>query len=74
MVTMISSFDFRDKTIRMDEVASVWWRRPQPFGIPAEVRDPAVRHFAMSEAATALQDGAFMARNAIIEARRRTAR
>jgi glutathione synthase/RimK-type ligase-like ATP-grasp enzyme len=46
---------FPDKTVRMDEVRSVWWRRPQPFGIPAEVRDPAVRHFAMSEAATALQ-------------------
>ena len=46
---------FPDKTVRMDEVASVWWRRPQPFGIPPEVRDPTVRHFAMSEAATAFQ-------------------
>ena len=44
---------FPDKTVRMEEVTSVWWRRPQPFGIPPEVRDPAARHFAMSEAATA---------------------
>jgi glutathione synthase/RimK-type ligase-like ATP-grasp enzyme len=47
---------FPDRTaVRMDEVTSVWWRRPQPFGIPPEVRDPAVRHFAISEAATAFQ-------------------
>ncbi len=46
---------FPDRTVRMDEVKAVWWRRPQPFGIPPEVKDPAVRHFAMSEAATALQ-------------------
>lgn len=52
-----SDFELRfpDKTVRMDEVTSVWWRRPQAFGIPPEVRDPAARHFAMSEAATALQ-------------------
>jgi hypothetical protein len=29
---------------------SVWWRRPQPFGIPAEVRNPVHRAFAMGEA------------------------
>jgi glutathione synthase/RimK-type ligase-like ATP-grasp enzyme len=52
-----SDFDLRfpDRTVRMDEVSAVWWRRPQAFGIPPEVRDPAVRFFAMSEAATALQ-------------------
>jgi glutathione synthase/RimK-type ligase-like ATP-grasp enzyme len=46
---------FPDRTVSMKEVSAVWWRRPQPFGIPAEVKDPAARHFAMSEAATAFQ-------------------
>lgn len=46
---------FSDATVPMNEVTAVWWRRPQPFGIPNTVTDPAVRHFAMSEAATAFQ-------------------
>jgi hypothetical protein len=29
---------------------SVWWRRPQPFGIPADVRNPVHRTFAIGEA------------------------
>jgi glutathione synthase/RimK-type ligase-like ATP-grasp enzyme len=55
---------FPDRTVSMHEVKAVWWRRPQPFGIPPEVRDPAVRHFAMSEAATAFQ-GMWQASNAL---------
>lgn len=46
---------FADRTVSMKEVSAVWWRRPQPFGIPAEVKDPAARQFAMSEAAKAFQ-------------------
>lgn len=34
-------------------IRSVWWRRPQPFGLPAEMRDDTHRRFAMSEANTA---------------------
>ncbi|HOX26024.1 MAG TPA: alpha-L-glutamate ligase [Candidatus Krumholzibacteria bacterium] len=41
--------------VGLDEVKAFWWRRPQGFGIPAAVSDPAMRHFAMSEAATAFQ-------------------
>jgi glutathione synthase/RimK-type ligase-like ATP-grasp enzyme len=41
--------------IPMDEVTAVWWRRPQAFGFPAEIKDPAHRHFAQSEAGTAFQ-------------------
>src|SRR5262245_12154495 len=55
---------FSDRTVSMKEVSAVWWRRPQPFGIPPEVHDPAVRHFAMSEAATAFQ-GMWQASNAL---------
>src|SRR5262249_46624783 len=55
---------FPDRAVSMDEVTAVWWRRPQPFGIPAEIKDPAIRHFAMSEAATAFQ-GMWQASNAL---------
>lgn len=41
--------------VPMDEVTAVWWRRPQPFGLPPTITDPAHRQFAMSEAATAFQ-------------------
>ncbi len=41
--------------ISMDEVSAVWWRRPQAFGFPAEIKDPAHRYFAQSEANTAFQ-------------------
>jgi len=34
-------------------ISAVWWRRPQPFRLPANVTDPVNRRFAMSEATTA---------------------
>jgi glutathione synthase/RimK-type ligase-like ATP-grasp enzyme len=37
----------------LSEISSVWWRRPQPFELPATLTDPAHRRFAMSEAETA---------------------
>jgi len=42
--------------VDLSEVKSVWWRRPQPFGLPTAITDPAHRRFAMSEAATAFQE------------------
>lgn len=36
-------------------VRAVWWRRPRPFGLPPELRDPEHRRFALSEANTAFQ-------------------
>lgn len=44
-----------DKLIDMDEVRSVWWRRPQAFGHHAQSMEPLARHFAMTETATAFQ-------------------
>lgn len=45
-----------DRTsIHMEQVSAVWWRRPQPFTLPANLTDPAYRHFALAEAATAFQ-------------------
>lgn len=41
--------------VPMSAVKAVWWRRPQSFNPPAQITDPHVRHFAMSEAATAFQ-------------------
>jgi glutathione synthase/RimK-type ligase-like ATP-grasp enzyme len=41
--------------VPMESVKSVWWRRPQGFGLPATGMDPLARHFAMTEAATAFQ-------------------
>ena len=41
--------------VPMAEVTAVWWRRPQAFGFPAEIKDPAHRHFVQSEAATVFQ-------------------
>ncbi len=34
----------------LGECRAAWWRRPQPFGIPAEVTDPTHRAFAATEA------------------------
>jgi glutathione synthase/RimK-type ligase-like ATP-grasp enzyme len=48
----------------MEEVTGVWWRRPQAFGFPAELKDPAHRHFAQSEAVTAFQ-GMYQASEAL---------
>jgi glutathione synthase/RimK-type ligase-like ATP-grasp enzyme len=42
------------RAVSMDEVISVWWRRPQAFGIPQKMA-PAARQFAMTETATAFQ-------------------
>lgn len=36
--------------IDLDRCRSVWWRRPQPFGIPDYVRNPVHRMFALGEA------------------------
>jgi len=41
-------------TLDFDTVRAVWWRRPQPFRPPAGM-EPAHRHFALSESATAFQ-------------------
>ena len=46
---------FPDRIVNMEEVTAVWWRRPQAFGVPPSVKDPSIRHFVMSEAATAFQ-------------------
>lgn len=39
--------------IDFSTIHAVWWRRPQPFRLPAAITDPAHRRFAISEAATA---------------------
>jgi glutathione synthase/RimK-type ligase-like ATP-grasp enzyme len=39
----------------LETVTAVWWRRPQPFGLPAALSEPAHRQFAASEASTAFQ-------------------
>ncbi|HSV67055.1 MAG TPA: ATP-dependent carboxylate-amine ligase [Mycobacteriales bacterium] len=39
--------------VPLDEVRSVWWRRPQPYGVPATITDPVLRSFALSETSTA---------------------
>src|ERR1700755_2443716 len=36
-------------------VPAVWWRRPQPFRLPADIKDTNAQRFALSEAATAFQ-------------------
>lgn len=41
--------------VPMSDVSAVWWRRPQPFGVPAEVKDPVHRQFAYTESATVFQ-------------------
>jgi glutathione synthase/RimK-type ligase-like ATP-grasp enzyme len=49
-------FELRRKSggsIDLAGVRAVWWRRPQPFTLPAEMRDEHHRRFAVSEAATA---------------------
>jgi len=39
----------------LDQVQSVWWRRPQPFRLPVALTDPVHRRFALSESETAFQ-------------------
>jgi glutathione synthase/RimK-type ligase-like ATP-grasp enzyme len=43
------------KTLDLSVIRAVWWRRPQPFGFPADMTDPTARHFAQSESTTAFQ-------------------
>ena len=40
-------------TLDLETISAVWWRRPQPFGLPEKMKDQTNRRFAMSEAATA---------------------
>jgi glutathione synthase/RimK-type ligase-like ATP-grasp enzyme len=40
-------------TLDLQTITAVWWRRPQPFGLPATMKDVTHRRFAVSEAATA---------------------
>jgi glutathione synthase/RimK-type ligase-like ATP-grasp enzyme len=42
-----------DARLDLADVTAVWWRRPQPFGLPSEMRDAAHRRFAHSESSTA---------------------
>jgi glutathione synthase/RimK-type ligase-like ATP-grasp enzyme len=37
----------------LSTIGAVWWRRPQPFQLPPEMKDPGHRRFAVSEASTA---------------------
>jgi glutathione synthase/RimK-type ligase-like ATP-grasp enzyme len=53
--TCDQSLHFEDGLVHMNEVTAVWWRRPQAFGVPSIVKDPVVRQFVMTEAATAFQ-------------------
>jgi glutathione synthase/RimK-type ligase-like ATP-grasp enzyme len=39
----------------LEEVRTVWWRRPGEFGLPETLRDPAHRRLALSESNTAFQ-------------------
>ena len=42
-------------TLDLSGIGAVWWRRPQAFGFPAEMKDEAARRFAWSETATVFQ-------------------
>jgi hypothetical protein len=39
--------------VDMREVGAIWWRRPQPFGVPPEIRDEAPKRFMQSESIAA---------------------
>jgi glutathione synthase/RimK-type ligase-like ATP-grasp enzyme len=51
-------------TLDLDSITAVWWRRPQGFGLPGSLTDPAHRQYALSEAATAF-DGLYQSMNAL---------
>jgi glutathione synthase/RimK-type ligase-like ATP-grasp enzyme len=51
-------------TLDLDSIGAVWWRRPQGFGVPDSLADPAHRQYALSEAATAF-DGLYQSMNAL---------
>jgi glutathione synthase/RimK-type ligase-like ATP-grasp enzyme len=42
-------------TLDLASVTAVWWRRPQLFGLPSGMTDPAHRRYAASEAGTLFQ-------------------
>jgi glutathione synthase/RimK-type ligase-like ATP-grasp enzyme len=50
--------------VALEDVTAVWWRRPQPFGLPADLTDPGYRQFAVSEATTAFH-GAWQSTKAL---------
>jgi len=43
------------RRIDLAEVTAVWWRRPQPYGLPPELSDPVHRAFAQQELDFALR-------------------
>ena len=47
----------------LSQIGAVWWRRPQPYGLPLTIRDPAHRRYALSETETAFQ-GLYQSMNA----------
>jgi len=42
------------QSIRLSEIKSFWWRRPQPIGIDPRIEDPQSRAFAFQECVSAL--------------------
>ena len=46
---------YRGQTIDLSKVSSVWWRRPQPYGMNPVVTDPVLDHFAIREVDEAIQ-------------------
>lgn len=43
------------RRLPLEALRSVWWRRPQGYGVPAQGMSPQDRQFALSESATAFQ-------------------
>lgn len=43
------------RRLTIETVRAIWWRRPQPYGVPVQGMDPHARQFALSETATAFQ-------------------
>jgi len=43
------------RRLPIDDVRAIWWRRPQPYGVPMQGMDMHARQFALSETATAFQ-------------------
>src|SRR5713101_5262842 len=42
------------ENIRLPDIKSFWWRRPQPMGIDPRIEDPQARAFAFQECVSAL--------------------
>jgi glutathione synthase/RimK-type ligase-like ATP-grasp enzyme len=51
-------------SLNLDEVRSVWWRRPQMFQLPETLTAPACRRLAISEASTTF-NGLYQSMNAL---------